>query len=95
MMNEDEYKISIGKLVKKTRRSNQISQEEYAAQVGLHRTYIGMIERGDQNLSLMNLVKIAEDLDLSLSQFFKAAEKLGSKPDNEPVMKAGRKPKAK
>jgi transcriptional regulator with XRE-family HTH domain len=44
------------------------SQEELAFECGLHRTYIGAVERGEKNLTLKNLVKIAKSLDTSASQ---------------------------
>jgi transcriptional regulator with XRE-family HTH domain len=43
------------------------SQEGFADLVGLHRTYIGSVERGEKNISFINLYKIAEKLQTSLS----------------------------
>ena len=45
-----------------------MSQEEFAEAVQLHRTYIGSVERGERNVSLVNLARIAKALKLSLSQ---------------------------
>ncbi|GIK32702.1 MAG: helix-turn-helix transcriptional regulator [Armatimonadetes bacterium] len=39
-----------------------ISQEELAFQAGLHRTYVGAIERGERNVSLLNICRLAEAL---------------------------------
>jgi len=92
-MNENEYKSALGKLIKHQRVKKQLSQEDYAAHVNLHRTYVGAIERGEKNLSFDNILKIAQSFDMTLSQLFKKAEQLGPKPDGVNGLKAGRKPR--
>ena len=52
------------------RQERGLSQERLAELAGLHRTYLGGIERGERNVSLINLVAIAKALDLSLSALF-------------------------
>ena len=52
------------------RQQRGLSQERLAELAGLHRTYMGGIERGERNVSLINLVAIAGALDLSLSTLF-------------------------
>lgn len=47
-----------------------LSQEAFADAVGLHRTYIGAIERGEQNVSIDNIARIAKALKVSLSHLF-------------------------
>lgn len=59
-----------GDRVKEVRLSQKISQEELADLAGLHRTYIGMIERGEKNITIKNINKIAGALKISLSQLF-------------------------
>ena len=49
----------------------RLSQEAFADLCGLDRTYIGGIERGERNVALVNLEKIADALDLSLSELFR------------------------
>jgi len=44
------------------------SQEKFADVCGLHRTYIGSIERGERNVSLQNIVKIAQALKITPSE---------------------------
>ena len=53
--------------VRDLRIAQGISQEELAQKSGLHRTYIGGVERGERNISLVNIEKIAKALDLSLT----------------------------
>lgn len=47
------------------------SQEELASRAGVHRTYIGMIERAEKNITLENIEKIASALKISLPEIFK------------------------
>jgi len=51
-----------------------LSQEEFAAKVGLHRTYVGSVERGERNISINNLIKIANALSSRLSELVREAE---------------------
>jgi len=47
-----------------------VSQEEFADMCGLDRTYIGGVERGERNLSLVNIEKIAKTFAISLGELF-------------------------
>lgn len=51
--------------LRKIRKQNNISQEELAALCGLHRTYIGSVERGERNISIDNIEKISYALKIS------------------------------
>lgn len=53
-----------------------ISQEFLADLCGLHRTYIGAIERGERNITLSTLLKLAEALDCELSDLIPARDKI-------------------
>ena len=53
-----------GETVKRLRTQKSWSQEDLAAKCGLHRTYIGSIERGGRNVSLINIEKIAKALGI-------------------------------
>lgn len=59
-----------GKRIKEERIKRGFSQEELASRAGLHRTYIGMIERAEKNVTLENIEKIAKSLNLNLSNLF-------------------------
>ncbi|MGG5742204.1 helix-turn-helix domain-containing protein [Bacillus cereus group sp. IBL03679] len=47
-----------------------MSQEKLAEITGLHRTYISEVERGNRNISLINISKIATALDINVSDLF-------------------------
>lgn len=74
-MNDKYIKTQFGLTVKKLRLSKNISQEKFAEIVGLHRTYISEVERGTRNVSLININKIAEGLDIKTSELFLEIEK--------------------
>lgn len=55
-------RIGFGELLRKKRQALGISQEELAFRSGLHRTYVGSVERGERNLSLENIYVFAKTL---------------------------------
>lgn len=55
-------RIFFGRKVRDLRQAKGVSQEELAALAGVHRTYIGMIERGEKNVTLLTLLRLAEAL---------------------------------
>jgi transcriptional regulator with XRE-family HTH domain len=57
--------------VRQRRQKLGVSQEEFADLCGLDRTYIGGIERGERNVSLVNIEKIAQTFKVSLSDLFR------------------------
>lgn len=59
-----------GERVKELRKKAGLSQEELSFRSGIHRTYIGSVERGEQNVSVDNIYKIAKALNVSLKDFF-------------------------
>ena len=60
-----------GLRVKEIRKEKGLSQEELADKADLHRTYIGMIERAEKNITLINIEKIALALDTPIIELFK------------------------
>ncbi len=60
-----------GENVRKYRRLLDISQEELAHRADLHRTYIGMIERAEKNITLLNMEKIASALQVNIEDLLK------------------------
>ena len=67
----EEIIIQFGKKVRDERLKQRLSQEQLAEKAGLHRTYIGMIERAEKNITLENITKICKALNLNLSSLFK------------------------
>lgn len=63
---EQKILSQFGKNVRKYRRSKGWSQQTFADHVGLHRTYIGAVERGERNVSLINIVLIAKALGCTI-----------------------------
>jgi len=59
-----------GEKVRKLRLARNLSQEELAFKTGVHRTYLGGIERGERNPSLKNISAIAKALDVTLAELF-------------------------
>ncbi len=67
---KEDILLKFGKKVKEARKVKGISQEELAFQAGVHRTYIGMIERAEKNITLLNIEKIANALNVNINYFF-------------------------
>ena len=63
----------LGEAIREARTRQKWSQEAFAMKVGLHRTYIGSVERGERNISLENLMRIAERLGVKVSDLLKQA----------------------
>ena len=61
-MKSDMPAKTFGETVRRLRESEGISQEELADRCGLHRTYVGSVERGERNVSLANIVRLAKAL---------------------------------
>ena len=59
-----------GERVREERVKQNLSQEELAERAGVHRTYIGMIERTEKNITLQNIEKIAKALRVNITHFF-------------------------
>lgn len=59
-----------GKRVRALRKTRGFSQEEFAYECGLHRTYMGDVERGERNISIDNIYKIASSLEMSIGDLF-------------------------
>lgn len=60
----DDIRAVFGAKLKQIRTVKKISQEELAFRSGLHRTYISSVERGERNISIINIKKIADALDI-------------------------------
>jgi len=56
--------------IKRIRHIKKLTQEMLALKTGLHRAYIGQVERGEKNIGLKNLQKIAQALEINIKEFF-------------------------
>lgn len=63
--------IKFGNKIRELRIKKEWSQETLADKTGFHRTYIGMIERGERNLSLKNIEIFASSFELTISELLK------------------------
>jgi transcriptional regulator with XRE-family HTH domain len=67
--------LKLGEKIRHYRKSKGLSQEKLAELSDLHRTYIGGVERGERNISLLNLIYIARSLGVTLSEIVKDIDK--------------------
>jgi transcriptional regulator with XRE-family HTH domain len=67
-----DVRIRFGRTLRGRRTKLGVSQEEFADLCELDRTYIGGIERGERNVSLVNLEKLAKALKIPLSELFRS-----------------------
>ncbi len=58
--------VRFGRKIRFEREKRSISQEKLGELAGIHRTYVGMIERGEKNITLLNIEKVASALDMTL-----------------------------
>lgn len=59
-----------GLRIQQERKKLGMSQEELAFRAGMHRTYIGMIERAERNITLSNIKKLADALQMNIKDLF-------------------------
>jgi transcriptional regulator with XRE-family HTH domain len=62
----------LGTRIRLLRQKNGWSQEDFAARCGLHRSYMGAVERGEKNLTLATLHVIAKTLDTTISSLLRS-----------------------
>ena len=67
-MPSDDPKINFGLRVRQLRARLGVSQEDFAHKVGLDRSYVGSVERGERNISLENICLIAAGLGVSAAE---------------------------
>ncbi len=66
--------IALGEAIRRVRRKQEISQEKLALMAGVDRSYVGRVERGDNNVAVLTLLKLAQALDVSLKDLMKEAK---------------------
>ncbi len=61
-----QFQILLGQKIRSEREKKGISQEKFGELAKVHRTYVGMIERGEKNITLQNMAKFAKALNLNV-----------------------------
>ena len=61
----------LGKRIRELRQQTGLSQEKFALRIGMDRTYFASVEAGKRNIAIVNIKKIADGLDITLSELFK------------------------
>lgn len=69
-MKKDSVLVKFGNRVRQLRNEKAWSQEDLSFKSGFHRTYIGMVERAERNISLKNIARIAETFDVEIQDLF-------------------------
>lgn len=77
MAQRSQASVALGLAVRDLRQRAQISQEELGYRSGMHRTYVGGIERGERNPSWMNIVKLAQALSVEPAELVTRAQDYG------------------
>lgn len=65
---DENIQIRLGHRIKELRTKSGISQEKFALSIGMDRTYLTSVETGRRNISIQNLYKIAQGLNVTLSE---------------------------
>lgn len=73
-MEQNELLEEVGNTIRRLRAARGFSQEAFAQEAKLNRAYMGGVERGQRNVGVLNLYRIAETLDMSLSELFAEME---------------------
>ena len=75
MDHKTRIQAAFGKAMRKFRISAGLSQEKLAELADVHRTYVGDVERGERNISVVNMVKVADALGMKLSDVVREMER--------------------
>jgi transcriptional regulator with XRE-family HTH domain len=78
---EGDLQVILGQNLRRLREARGVSQEDFAESLGLHRTYVGGVERGERNLTLRSVERLAEQLGVPAVDLLVEAKRQGrSKP---------------
>lgn len=80
-----ELQVFLGRRIRELRLKKGFSQESFADHCGLHRTYMGGIERGEHNLTIMTALTVAKGLDITVAKLLSGIEKHVSSRDDGAV----------
>lgn len=76
MPNDDDLLRTFGNRLRQARRQVGLSQEELAHRAGLHRTYVGSVERGERNIALLNILTLATVLQVDAGTLVTSLQRL-------------------
>ncbi len=85
MRRQSPHHEALGAALRELRLAHGTSQEQLALLSGLDRSYVGAIERGEANPSYGKLIRVAETLDLALSEWISRAEALNASSSGPPI----------
>lgn len=68
--------VKLGRMIRELRKEKGFSQDSFAYEVGLDRTYMGSVERGERNIAALNLIRIAKTLRVEIGELFPSAKNL-------------------
>ena len=71
----DDIRIRFGQRLRELRQAKGLSQEELAFRAGLHRTYVSSAERGQRNVALVNIEKLARALGIDIADLFRGVSR--------------------
>ena len=71
---QDPVLVALGEAIRRVRLSKDISQEKLALLAEVDRSYVGRVERGDNNVAVLTLARLASALDISIAKLMKEAE---------------------
>ncbi len=63
--------VDLGNRIRKLRQHTGLSQEKFALKIGMDRSYFASVEAGKRNIAIVNIKKIADGLNVTLSELFK------------------------
>lgn len=75
MSRDERIKLAFGTAIRELRAKAGHSQEQLASKAGLNRTYVGDVERGERNIAIVNMQKLAKALGVRLSDVVREMEK--------------------
>lgn len=70
---QDPALVALGEAIRRMRLSKDISQEKLALLADVDRSYVGRVERGDNNVAVLTLARLASALDISIAKLMKEA----------------------
>jgi transcriptional regulator with XRE-family HTH domain len=84
------YAAQLGRVLRRHREAASLSQEELAFRAGVHRTYVGSVERGERNVTVLSLRKLAAALAIPASQLLRESEAATDRPSPKPRPRSAR-----